>query len=180
MSIGGVFVSGFLNYGLIHGAYGLAARGISRLDNGDLHHDVVDGTPLVAFLHLRPRYRYFVARAAAMAVDGRVVRHRLAGRHYLRRGIDALSRDGDDGRVARRGAAYHQIALNVASVAFMVPLTIGQAANVRVDHWIGAGVPVARHAGFVALALGVGFMMCSGSCRSSRRMPSPGFLYASR
>lgn len=30
-------------------------------------------------------------------------------------------------------------------------------------YWIGAGVPVAaRHAGFVAIALGVGFMMCSG------------------
>jgi multidrug resistance protein, MATE family len=48
-------------------------------------------------------------------------------------------------------------------VAFMVPLAIGQAANVRVGYWIGAGVPVAaRHAGFVAIALGVGFMMCSG------------------
>jgi MATE family multidrug resistance protein len=45
----------------------------------------------------------------------------------------------------------------------MVPLAIGQAANVRVGYWVGAGVPVAaRHAGFVALALGVGFMVCSG------------------
>jgi MATE family multidrug resistance protein len=59
--------------------------------------------------------------------------------------------------------AAHQIALNVASVAFMVPLAIGQAANVRVGYWSGAGQPLAaRHAGFVALALGVGFMTLSG------------------
>jgi MATE family multidrug resistance protein len=59
--------------------------------------------------------------------------------------------------------AAHQIALNVASVAFMVPLAIGQAANVRVGYWIGAGQPLAaRHAGFVAILLGVGFMALSG------------------
>jgi MATE family multidrug resistance protein len=45
----------------------------------------------------------------------------------------------------------------------MVPLAIGQAANVRVGFWSGAGQPLAaRHAGFVALALGVGFMTLSG------------------
>jgi MATE family multidrug resistance protein len=59
--------------------------------------------------------------------------------------------------------AAHQIALNVASVAFMGPLAIGQAANVRVGFWSGAGQPLAaRHAGFVALALGVAFMTLSG------------------
>jgi multidrug resistance protein, MATE family len=58
--------------------------------------------------------------------------------------------------------AAHQIALNVASVTFMVPLSIGQAANVRVGYWIGAGQPrAARHAGFVALALGTAFMTLS-------------------
>jgi MATE family multidrug resistance protein len=53
--------------------------------------------------------------------------------------------------------------MNVASVAFMVPLAIGQAANVRVGYWSGAGQPLAaRHAGFVAIALGVAFMSLSG------------------
>ncbi len=53
----------------------------------------------------------------------------------------------------------HQIVLNCASVSFMVPLGLGQAATVRVAYELGAGRAVAaRRAGFVALALGIGFM----------------------
>ncbi len=46
----------------------------------------------------------------------------------------------------------------------MVPLAIGQAANVRVGFWSGAGQPRSPRVmrGFVALALGVGFMTLSG------------------
>jgi multidrug resistance protein, MATE family len=53
----------------------------------------------------------------------------------------------------------HQLILNCASVSFMVPLGLGQAATVRVAYQLGAGrVFAARRAGFVALALGIGFM----------------------
>ena len=53
----------------------------------------------------------------------------------------------------------HQLVLNCAGITFMVPLGIGQAATVRVAYELGAGrVLAARRAGFVALALGIGFM----------------------
>jgi MATE family, multidrug efflux pump len=53
----------------------------------------------------------------------------------------------------------HQLVLNCAGITFMVPLGLGQAATVRVAYELGAGrVLAARQAGFVALALGVGFM----------------------
>jgi MATE family multidrug resistance protein len=53
----------------------------------------------------------------------------------------------------------HQLVLNCASITFMVPLGISQAATVRVAYELGAGrAPAARQAGFVALALGIGFM----------------------
>jgi MATE family multidrug resistance protein len=53
----------------------------------------------------------------------------------------------------------HQLVLNCASVSFMVPLGLSQAATVRVAYEIGAGRPrEANRAGFVALALGVLFM----------------------
>jgi MATE family multidrug resistance protein len=53
----------------------------------------------------------------------------------------------------------HQLALNFASLTFMVPLGIGHAATVRVAFELGAGRPaVARRAGQVALALGATFM----------------------
>ena len=58
--------------------------------------------------------------------------------------------------------AAHQICLGVASLTFMVPLAIGQAATVRVGFHMGAGaVARARLAGFTAITLGVGFMACT-------------------
>jgi multidrug resistance protein, MATE family len=55
--------------------------------------------------------------------------------------------------------AAHQIALNMASLTFMVPLGISSAAAVRVGHLIGQGDPeAAGRAGWSALALGVAFM----------------------
>ena len=55
--------------------------------------------------------------------------------------------------------AAHQIAIMCATFTFMVPTGIGQAATVRVATERGAASwHAARRAGFVALALGVGFM----------------------
>jgi MATE family multidrug resistance protein len=58
--------------------------------------------------------------------------------------------------------AAHQIAINYASITFMVPMGIGQAVTVRVAGERGAGKPIAaRRAAFVALGLGTGFMAAS-------------------
>jgi MATE family multidrug resistance protein len=55
--------------------------------------------------------------------------------------------------------ATHEIALSCAAYTFMVPLGISAAGAVAVGHAIGAGNPArARRAGWMALALGVGFM----------------------
>jgi len=54
----------------------------------------------------------------------------------------------------------HQLVMNCISVVFMVPLGIAQAATVRVAVALGSGVPAAaRRAGFVAVALGVAYMV---------------------
>jgi MATE family multidrug resistance protein len=56
--------------------------------------------------------------------------------------------------------ATHAIALNYASISYMVPLGMSAAAAVSVGHAIGAGDPGrARRAGWLALALGTGFML---------------------
>jgi multidrug resistance protein, MATE family len=58
--------------------------------------------------------------------------------------------------------AAHQIAINYASITFMVPMGIGQAATVRVAAERGAGsLTAARRAAYVAMALGTGFMAAS-------------------
>ena len=59
--------------------------------------------------------------------------------------------------------AGHEIALNLASTTFMVPLGVASAASVMVGHAIGAGDTAASQRDAVAaLALGVGFMAVMG------------------
>jgi MATE family multidrug resistance protein len=59
--------------------------------------------------------------------------------------------------------ASHQIALNLASLTFMVPLGIASAGAVRVGHAIGRrDARAAARSGWVALVLGAGFMATAG------------------
>jgi len=59
--------------------------------------------------------------------------------------------------------ATHQIAINYASITYMVPLGISAAAAVSVGHAVGAGDKArARRAGWLALGLGTAFMVLGG------------------
>ena len=63
------------------------------------------------------------------------------------------------GTFGTASVAAHQIALNVPSITFMVPLGVGMAATVRVGLAAGAGDGEAvRRAGYSALLMGGGFM----------------------
>ena len=68
--------------------------------------------------------------------------------------------------VARLGPvplSGHEIALNCAALTFMVPLGISSAAAVRVGQQLGRKDPAgARRAGWSAIMLGAGFMICAG------------------
>jgi MATE family multidrug resistance protein len=66
------------------------------------------------------------------------------------------------GRFGVDVVAGHQIAINVASIAFMVPMGISIALTVRVGHALGAGDPqAARYRGRLGIALCGGFMLLS-------------------
>jgi multidrug resistance protein, MATE family len=59
--------------------------------------------------------------------------------------------------------ATHQIAINYASVTYMVPLGISSATAVSVGHAVGAGDKErARRAGWLAMALATAFMVLAG------------------
>jgi MATE family multidrug resistance protein len=75
--------------------------------------------------------------------------------------------------------AAHQIALNCASITFMVPLGISQAATVRVAAERGAGVyAAARRAAIVALGIGVSFMSLSATLLWTLPLPIIGAYIA--
>jgi multidrug resistance protein, MATE family len=60
--------------------------------------------------------------------------------------------------------AAHQIAINFASISFMVPMGIGMAAAVRVGHAAGAGLPhEAAGRGQAAMILGLCFALFSAA-----------------
>ena len=67
------------------------------------------------------------------------------------------------GKLNPAALAAHQIAMNVATLAYMVPLGISAAAAVRVGQALGRGDPrAAAHSGWTAIALGAGFMTLAG------------------
>lgn len=63
------------------------------------------------------------------------------------------------GRIGETELAAHTLALNLAALAFQIPFGTAQAATIRVGYHHGAGDRIAAgRAGWVALAIGTGFM----------------------
>ena len=66
------------------------------------------------------------------------------------------------GSLGTTTVASHQIAINFASITFMIPLGLSMAITVRVGQAIGRGSPSdARRSGFVGVTLALGFMAVS-------------------
>lgn len=68
------------------------------------------------------------------------------------------------GRLGEVPAAAHQIAINVASICFMVPMALAEATTVRVGHALGRGLGSdgVRRAAFAGYALVIGTQTLSG------------------
>jgi len=68
------------------------------------------------------------------------------------------------GLIDRSSLAAHAIAMQVATLVFMVPMGIGQAATVRVGYFHGRRDPAAvGRAGWIALAMAIAFAGCSAA-----------------
>ena len=95
-------------------------------------------------------------------------------RRLLRLGFPAASQMGAEvgvfalatamsGMLDPISSAAHQISLNLAGLAFMIPLGVGAAGAVRVGYWVGAREPArVAAAGWTAILIGTGFMVASG------------------
>ncbi len=68
------------------------------------------------------------------------------------------------GRLGAEALAAHTVTMNLAGLAFMMPLGISQAATTRVGNLLGAGRPRdSQYAAWVSLALGSGVMTISAA-----------------
>ncbi|WP_038289654.1 MATE family efflux transporter [Zooshikella ganghwensis] len=69
------------------------------------------------------------------------------------------------GRLGAEIVASHQIAINISSIAFMVPFSIAMAVTIRIGHWLGGQQPVnAKKAGQLGIMLALGYAVFSASC----------------
>jgi multidrug resistance protein, MATE family len=153
-----------LNWVLIFGHMGAPALGVS----GSGYASAINHWLMLAGLAVCTRV---IPRLAAL----RVLHNALAARwaemaSILRLGLPIGGMRGIEvgvfmtagvliGLLGPAALGAHQLVLNCAGISFMVPLGLGQAATVRVAYELGAGQALAaRRAGFMALALGIGFM----------------------
>jgi len=157
-------VNALFNWILIFGHAGAPALGL----RGSAYATVIARTFLAAALlvvilahdaHMKPRLREtpFVLDRSRVRI---LIRIGLpaAGQVLFEVGVFALA-TALAGRVSADALAANQIALNMASLTFMVPYGIGSAGAVRVGQAIGRADPLgARAAGWTAIALGVAFM----------------------
>jgi MATE family multidrug resistance protein len=160
ITLAAIPVNGLLAYSLIHGALGLP-----RLDllGAGLATTVVNlamcAGAIGICLTCRPFKKYRVL-GGFWRTDGELMRKLLgigfpiSGALMLEWGLFS-SAALLMGWIGTTALAAHQIALQVATILFMVPFGISLAATVRVGHAVGRKDPAAiRRAGLSAIALG--------------------------
>lgn len=164
-----IFVSVLGNYAFVFGNLGAPAMGL-------------EGSALASVL---TALYILAAYLIAIRTDRRLRRYRLLGNWWrpewprlveiLRLGapvsLTILAEAGLFsgaaflmGRIGASELAGHTVALQVAALAFQIPFGIGQAATIRVGYHYGEGDRAAiGRAGWVALAMGGGFMLLTAT-----------------
>lgn len=164
VSLFGVIANALLNYGLILGKWGFPQLGLVGAGIGSSLINLVMFVIMAGIVVLHPDFR----------------RYRLFGRFWradwpryqtiFRLGLPIGFTMGFEasvfsaavflmGLISTASVAAHAVALQIASLTFMVPLGLAQATTVRVGMGFGRRDPseIAR-AGWAGFALGVGFM----------------------
>ena len=148
--------NGLLNYGLIHGAAGLPALGLEGSALATALTLWMSALCLLGLLHGSRRRRRLVT---PLRLD------RACVRPLLRIGLPISVTIAAEtllflvfslcaGRLGAPSLAAHQVVLSIGTFVFMVPMALGQAANVRTGVATGAGDPRAvRRVGLVAIGL---------------------------
>ena len=155
-------VNAFLNYSWIFGEFGFPELGVLGSAWATMvGRWLMTGLLLVlGFRHLAPYLRRFAPRVFAPVPLWRMLRLGLPI------GTQMLLEWGAFGTIALLMGwlgviqmAAHQVALNLASLAFMVPLGVSSAAAVMVGHAVGREDPDGvRRASLAALVVGAAFM----------------------
>lgn len=159
-----VLLNGVLAWGLIFGRLGLPGLGVVGAGLATSIANTFSFAALLGFILVDRRLRRFHVLGRLWRPDWR--RFVEMFRVGLPIGLILLLEVGLFsaavqlmGLIGTAEIAAHQIAIQCASVAFMVALGLGQAATVRIGLFAGARDPMGiKRAGWVALGLGIAFM----------------------
>lgn len=156
-----ITANGLLNYALIHGVWGFPRMGYLGSATATMVTLWAMMLAVALAMRLTEGLRGF---ALTGPIDWRIVRELvvLGAPIAAIMAVEIVLFMGAGLLIGRFGAsqlAAHQISMSICSLTFMVPLSISQAANVRVGFFMGAASPrAARLAAVAAFALGIGFM----------------------
>jgi MATE family multidrug resistance protein len=147
-----------IGYVLMYGRLGVPALGAQGSGMATATVLWVQALAFALYVWRHPRYRDIAPFAAFEGPDWQRILELL--RLGVPMGVSVLMEAGLFvatalliGSLGATSVAGHQIAINVASVAFMVPLGVAMATTVRVGNAVGRGDPQAvRAAGFAGIA----------------------------
>lgn len=167
LMLAAIVLNAAVNYALIFGAFGLPALGVIGAGLGSSLVNLATVIVLGIYIARDPQFRLYRLSAGWW----RTTSYRMRG--FLRVGLPISLTLGAEvglfataallmGRLGADEVAAHQVALQWATIAFMVPMGIGQAATVRVGLAAGASdaAGVIR-AGWIAILMGMSFMGCA-------------------
>ena len=157
ISAGALLLNIILNYILIFGHFGAPALGIvgSAIATASAH--AFTFLAMLALMRFQPFFRKFQVLRGILLSDWARLRElfRLGLPMGMALIFESMLFNAATLMMGTFGAptlAAHQVALNLAGLAFMIPLGMGQGATVRVGLATGAGDAVAaRRAGYTAI-----------------------------
>jgi MATE family multidrug resistance protein len=163
--VGANLINWFLNWVLIYGRFGMPALGVNGSALSTVVARVFMAAALLGFAWRyerkrgHPLFRHWAGPSLERIRQLVRLGAPAAGQIVLEVGAWNLA-TLMAGELTPVALATHQIALNYAALTYMVPLGVSAAAAVSVGHAVGAGDRArARRAGWMALALGTGFML---------------------
>lgn len=168
-AIVGLPVSFLSNYAFMYGNWGAPNLGAAAVGVTGVIVALLHLVMIVIYVECVPELRRYRIFARLLHFDGRMMAELfrvgipIAMSYLFETGlfftITVLM-----GVISTEALAAHNVVLNICAMTFMIPYALSQAATVRVGYAIGAGQPeAARRAGYVAIWLGIGWMVLSAS-----------------
>ncbi len=168
-AVAGLPVSFLSNYVFMYGNWGAPKMGAAAVGLTGVIVAVLHLVMIVVYVEAVPELRRYRIFARLLHIDGKMMAELfrvgipIAMAYLFETGLfftvtllmGVLSTDA---------LAAHNVVLNVCAMTFMIPYALSQAATVRVGYAVGAGQPeAARRAGYVAVWLGIGWMVLAAS-----------------